>query len=209
MKLQAFFTSEDSLLGNIIKRATGGQYMHVGLLFTTNEETLERMKCAYPDLPWQEVAADPAGKVRFYFESSWSKDKHTGKTGVRGPYSIEKLLNWKNRHKSRHVEIEDIKVNGNVFNAILLLQEARRAIHYAHWQLYQNFKMFKFNKGISLNKRSRRKWTCSETVVRIIHILDANFARDRFEIGEYIYDEYAPSSVKGPGIYEMLTKQGV
>jgi len=207
MKVQSFFTADTiSPISIPILTSTGGEYAHVGLLFTVGYIEFLRLKSKYPCVLWHGVEKDPTGMVRFYFESRSTKDERTGKTGVRGPYPFKKLLDWESDSKHHKLELADMDVK-NVEDMIPLLHRSTKNITYAFHQIWQNWMSFRWGRGVPWVKRSRTKWTCSETVVRICAIVDGDFACNTLKLGSHLFVEYAPSSSKGGGIYEYLTKK--
>ncbi len=205
MKAQAFFTANTrSLISLPIMSSTGGKYAHTGILFTCSYHDLLVLQVNNPSVDWSDIPTDTDGKCRFFFESVSKKDKVTKKSGVRGPYPLHVLCKWVHRSPKTHkFELVDINCL-NVEDMIPFLVTATHRIQYAYRQIWRNWLTFRWKKGTPLAKRSALKWTCSETVARTIAHVDPKFAIRVLRIGSYIWDEYAPSSKKGPGIYELL-----
>lgn len=209
MKLQAFFTADlRSVISIPILRTTGGEYAHVGLLFTCGFEEFLRVKASQSFIDWHGIGIGPDGQYRFYFESIHAKDERTGKNGVRGPYSFTKILAWEMQSEHHKLDILDINCN-NIGGMIPFLYKATQDINYARYQIWRNWLSFRLGYGIPVQARSREKWTCSETVVRTVREFDRDYAVDVFDIGEYLLEEYPPSSSGGLGIYELIKERGL
>lgn len=207
MKLQGLFTTDKhSIISIAILTSTGGEYSHCGLLYTCNPFEFLKLKTIYSYIDWREIEQEPDGNYRFYFESISKKDERTGKTGVRGPYSFSKLLDWRRASKSRHLMLVDINCK-NIEAAIPILYNATKKIRYAPYQIWRNWLALRWGKGVPFKKRSSRRWTCSEAIVLITSIIDPAYAVRVFRLGHWLFDEYSPSSCKGGGVYEMLLRE--
>lgn len=205
MKLQFFFTLDLSgPLSNMIIMAAGGfrkwiqarqgeiqAFSHTGPLFTGEPGELDGIPC-------------PDGLVRAYFESRGKRDSQTGKTGVRGPYPWSKLANWRDAKPDRRM-LAIVSMPGltawEIQTAYERCQWAVPNIKYAHYQIAQNARGFGFRRGIGLDKRSPLQWTCVEFDMRI---LPGRVLTPHFQLGDFLFDEYAPWAEKGPGFYQML-----
>jgi len=214
MKIQLFYTADLwSPITWFILSASGGKYSHTGLLFTaTNEEWIELCK-RYEMFRASGIRACTDGSYRFYFESKSSKDKRTGKTGVRGPYPFKKLAAWQHRRSYRRLEIQNLPLEGEgIWKVIERLVWAVAHIKYAYRQIWQNWMQLRWGRGTPLRKRERDRWTCSETDVRTLREGFPNFVLDVLQLGDINYEEYPPSSSKGAGLYELVegskSKQG-
>jgi hypothetical protein len=209
MRVEAFFTTVKwSVVSIPIRTSTGGTYSHTGFVFACGEREYLRLKASYPSIDWSEIEQDDDKKFRFYFESIAKKDKFTGKSGVRGPYAYQKLVDWQaKKPKKRKLCVVPVNCK-NVARMIPLLMSARKSIKYAFGQIWYNWLSFRWGKAPSIKHRSKLKWTCCETVIRIIRLVDPEYACDVFLLGEYTYDEYAPDSKKGPDVKNSLEMRG-
>lgn len=195
MKLHAFFSTDLGSLGsNAILLGAGGLvdwwkvrrgrksgYSHMGLVFEG----------------W-------AGSV--YYESVWSVDPETHKTGVRGPKPLKDLLDWRDEVPAKR-KVEFVEVPGCTEEEIARMQSrcewAKQNIQYAKGQIFQNAMGFLFKRGIGLDRRTPRAWTCCEFFLRV---LPARLAIEAFRVGDYLFDEYCPWGDRGPGVYQMVKK---
>lgn len=205
MKAQAFFTANTrSLVSLPIMSSTGGKYAHTGILFTCNYHDFLVLQVNNPSVDWSDIPTDTDGKCRFYFESVSKKDVITKKSGVRGPLPLNKLCKWHHRSPKTHkFMLLDIHCC-NQEDMIPFLITATSDIKYAFRQIWRNWLTFRWNKGTPLSKRSADKWTCSETVARTVAHADPKYAIRVLKVGKFLYDDYAPSSPKGAGIYELI-----
>jgi hypothetical protein len=209
MKAQAFFTADTrSLISLPIMSSTGGKYAHTGILFTCSSHEFLVLQVNNPDVDWSNIPTTVDNKCRFYFESVSRKDAITKKSGVRGPYPLHQICKWHHENPKTH-KFELLNINcDNIDSMIPFLITATREIKYAYGQIWRNWLTFRWRKGTPLHKRSSDKWTCSETVARTVAHADGKFAVRVLKLGEFLFDDYAPSSSKGAGLYELLKGRG-
>jgi hypothetical protein len=205
MKLQVFFTGNVLNLASLgIMSVTRGRYSHCGLLFTADKgeyDTYVKVPCGKRGIrPWN------GGKYRFYFESWHDKDPYTHKTGVRGPIDFSKITDWvAESRKTRRLDICDVPSMSQleILQTLQTCCTSVLKIKYAYYQLWRNWLLMRWGKGIPLSKRSPRKWTCSEFVVRA---LPEKMQVQHMMLGTYLYDEYAPSGIRGPSVKRLITE---
>lgn len=212
MKLQVFYTSNVLDPRNVaIMSTTGGRYAHVGLVFTLSEVELGAIYHLLPAGFLEDLRAFDDGLYRIYFESISTKDKRTGKTGVRGPYDFHRVIAWQNkgwnrllfgrRRNARRLEIQDVpalpaeRVPGILEECF---QDVIR-IRYAYLQILFNWRSARLGTAPRRRSRSRTKWTCVEFVVQKLRSIAIRW----YDLGYTLFDEYVPSGHRGPGVYEM------
>jgi len=205
MKLQAFYTTRfwDPVAFGI-RSATAGAYSHVGPLFTASPEELQRFAYMLPAGFTESLPAWPNHRHRIYFESIGVRDKRTGKTGARGPYDFERVVRWAQvAPRRRALLIQDLPHmdTAETENAFKQCIWAVREIRYAHLQIARNWLGLRLGRGIPLRRRSPGRWTCVEMLVRI---LPPRIAVPVLRLGDILYDEYCPSGMRGPGVWEMF-----
>ena len=204
MKLQAFFTASSTPASWAIRRVSGGQFSHTGLVFTMTADEWETAREGLNNAACELIRPHENGHYRVYFESWFRKWEFTGKNGVRGPIPFSHLAKW-GSEPGNVLDLIDVPVLPE--SVPLMLAECGQAVkfmRYAMLQLGRNYLGFRLGRGVPLSARSRFKWTCSETDVRIIARGDPRFAVTRLRLGEQIFDEYAPSGRRGLGLYELL-----
>jgi len=195
MKLYAFFSADLSTLGsNAIILGTGGLvdwwkvrtgrkpgFSHMGLIF--------------------DIQIDA-----WYYESVWSMDPETHKTGVRGPKPLKDLLAWRDEDPENH-KVEIIEIPGlseeEIHTAQARCEWAKRKIGYAKGQIFQNAMGFLFKRGIRLDQRTPLAWTCCEMFLRVIPTW---LAVSVFRVGDFLFDEYCAWGDQGPGVYQLLKR---
>jgi len=209
MKVQAFYTAGPGFISRTIIRIAQALFAHIGLLFTATKEEFEKLKKILPDFHWDEIHPDGNGNYRFFFESIWKKDERTGKTGVRGPYPFLKLIRWKGVEQNKTLELQDLPLSSEqAFDMIPFLCNAVIEIKYAPRQLYFNWQGIRLGVGIPFKKRTPNKWTCIETVTRVIAYVAPEFAIMILKMGEFTYEEIPPSSKSKtvPGFFEIIER---
>jgi len=212
MKLYAFFSADLSTLGsNAIILGTGGLvdwwrvrtgrlagFSHCGPVFWGWG--------APPSLPSAEPLELRRAGGAFYYESIWSVDSQTHKTGVRGPKPLADLLAWRDEDPEHH-KVELVEIPGVTEMEMSLAHSrcewAKQNIKYAKGQIFQNALGFLFKRGIRLDQRTPLAWTCCELFLRV---MPARLLVDAFRLGDYLFDEYCPWGDRGPGVYQMLRK---
>jgi len=109
----------------------------------------------------------------YYYESIWSKDKDTGKTGVRGPRPLSKVWDWMQEDTSRHLHTMQPTTGFLPFTpteceaAKSRLIAATYDVKYARSQIALNYLMQMTGIRLAFRLGSTRRWTCSETCVRV------------------------------------------
>lgn len=140
------------------------------------------------------------GTRLLYFESIWSVDEVTKKTGVRGPRDYRLVKEWYNKDKENRVLIEQpwLPVTAEeAFAAFEFLSGAVHRIKYSKIQLAGNFLQQRIGFIIRLGRTgSRNAWTCSETAARC---LPPRLSHRYLMLGDLLYDNIVPSSTKYPG----------
>lgn len=184
MKVRLFFTADSSsFISRKICALTRGEFSHVGIVFYE------------------------ATKPAEYFES-WHKKDAAEKNGLRGPLPLEKLAQWQ-MEKPQYRRFELMPANG--FLPIteteagymrLELMAARAGIKYAGLQILQNLIALRLGLQISLRRGGARRWTCSETVVRVLPARIWKY----FDIPTYSADFIAPSGPRLPSIAAGLQR---
>jgi len=215
VKVQLFYTADDRNPGSrVICIGTGGAYSHIGVLFTAahGDMTNPVWKSLMAGI---DIAADPDGKIRFYYESIWKKDSVTGKNGVRGPIPFANLREWVRAGKKRRLEIQDLP-GLTAEDAFTAWQKAHRAVghvRYAPCQIWWNFRTLYFSTAIPIRFRSPFTWTCVELPLRIFPdewIMGLRWPKRvrkgilLLSIRDWMCDEAAPSGTRLPGIFEMV-----
>ena len=108
----------------------------------------------------------------FYFESIWTKDPATGKTGVRGPIPLSNVIDWRAADPdNRTIEYQPKDgylplTQDEAWDAWHRLNQAVRTVKYAPLQLVQNWMARRLGIYIHKGIGSTSKWTCSETPLR-------------------------------------------
>lgn len=211
MKLETVYThhsgfSRDGIASGAIRIATRGDHSHVLALFTLTLQELDDAledgiipAAAYPFIkPW------PGNEFQIYYESHWHKDPRTGKSGVRGPYDYRKLTSW-HAEDSKHHHITHCSLpfmtQAETRLALLIASAAVGIKRYAKTQIASNLLGFAIGRGIPHYRRSRDRWTCSETIARL---LPARIQMNALDAGYLLFDEIAPSSRKRAGLKELL-----
>ena len=175
MKVRIGYTANDGkILSRLIRWITGGRYSHCLVIFENGAETM-------------------------YFESWHRKDEVTGKTGVRGPIPLHKITDWANQDRTRHIFATQpagddwLPVSsGEAFDMFDKLCLSARRVKYAPLQLFANWMEQRIRWTIRRNGGSKTKWTCSETVLRVL----PHRARRYFDLLDYNADSVVPSGTK-------------
>ena len=178
LKIRYGFTADTlSLPTWAINRATGGKYSHCFIIFYN-------------------------GTRPFYFESIATKDKKTGKTGVRGPYELRKVEDWALKsHRRLLVYPNDGYLpltTEECDKAYTMLCEAVHEIHYAHLQIVSNWFQQRLKTSLRFGAGSRKRWTCSETATRVI----PPRLWHHFQLQDYNADAVVPSGSKGVSVLD-------
>jgi hypothetical protein len=143
---------------------------------------------------------------RVYFESYWKKDKETGKTGMRGPIDWEELVEWEQRDPRRRLFVQHLPYEDVVCEkAYAYCLQRKKDIYYPHWQLWHNLKSALFGSGHPARSISSDKWTCSETIGRVLAYIDPPTALEYLRLGDILFDQLTPSG-KAFGICEALIR---
>ena len=219
MRLEVFATVDHKRAVNkMICSATGGQYAHAGLLFTATKEEFDSLcsgtqfgvKVDQLYVTPDRLTAWPDGMYRFYFESIAKKDKYTRKSGVRGPYTFQKIVNWQNEKDGREFGLFPVTAleKREMIALVHKLLAWTKTIKYPLQQLKWNWLTSRIRIGIPPSSRTPNKWDCSETVVRAFRDVAPDYAAETFGLGDWLFDEMAPSSGKKhvPGVVEMIEK---
>lgn len=206
MKVEYFYsTIEYNPVSWSIRSATKGDYSHTGQKYTASPLELVRTPVLMSPDDLKRLHKDDDGLIRFYMESIATKDKITGKTGVRGPYPWSKLEEWEAKNKRRKVITQPLPLTSK--QSAIMCHNALEAIwliEYAHVQIMRNWSGYRLGRGVPLRRRSRLKWTCVEFNVRMLSAVDAAMAVEALDLGDILYDEYCPSGKRGPGLYEKI-----
>ncbi len=176
MKVGFFYTSvKGNFVSALIRRITGGKYSHVGVYFLNH------------------IAANDA-----YFESHWGRWPGNGKSGVRGPLSLAKLMDWGEADSRNllHIQAPLPVTVDEAIDMFVALQYATRNIHYAKLQLLKNWVRARLGLMWYFGHGSSRHWTCSETALQVLP------ARlwPHYGIPDIIADGIMPSGING--VYE-------
>lgn len=209
MKIQMGYTNDNgSLISRIIRFFTRGDKSHVMVVFTLKENEwqwfMERFAYRFPvDFM---IAPDHDGLYRIYFESIWKIDARTFKTGVRGPYPLEKVMKWTDQKKNeRQFELQDV--------CGLTEQEMRETIarcvnyvgllEYAPIQLFWNLKTLRSGKARPYRRRTSKFVTCVEFA---IVVLPGRYSIDYLNHHYLTAEEYVPTSdrITGLGLRELI-----
>lgn len=202
-----------------IRSASKGAFSHIGILFTASPNEIARIAKLLPDNAADRLRRiSPSthdGKVRFYYESIATKTN--GKTGPTGPHPFLKKAIWhlqgltKRRGKtknSRRLEIADLHLTQDqIERMIILATQATQDIKYAHLQIGFNWLGYRLGRGIPLRRRSRRKYTCCEFIMRLLGWVASTYTNHNLGLGDFLYDEYSPSGTRGIGVWELITSK--
>ena len=209
MKIQAGYTADRrSFISNVIRIATKGRSSHVFIVFTLNDVEWKWFLEKYPHAMKERIGRDTDGMIRMYFESIWKRDPHTRRSGVRGPYSLEKLLQWVDEGKSTHLfDLQDIRDLRDYEMRDVLAECIRDvgALQYAPLQLFWNLKTLMRGVARPYKKRTKEFVTCVEFVARV---LPGRYSKAYLDMGYITLEEYVPSSRRdnGLGLYELIDK---
>jgi len=181
VKMRLGYTSrESSVVSRRICKITGGQWSHVFAIFYGAGEPL-------------------------YFESSWKRDKHTQKTGVRGPIPLSNVEDWQAESPDDHLFVTQPVAgflplsSGEVEGSFEIMDEAVHRVHYAKLQLAQNWISRRLGIFLHLGRGSVIEWTCSEAILRACIPPRLWVYFDLLNFGA---DDYAPSGTNGPSIFD-------
>ena len=186
MKIRFGFTAnDDEFILRRICQVVGGDWAHATVNF-------------YPE-PWRGETWEP-----FYFESVWSKDSVTGKTGVRGGIDrpLAKLLDWQSESMShRFAELPCVgflpfthEECVAMFNALV---RATYTVKYARGQILANWLTQRTRLRVAVSLGSDKYWTCSETPVRVM----PPWAVDYYLHRSLSADDIPPSGRKLESLY--------
>lgn len=146
MRMRIGYTTDSTeILTKAICHVTGGPFSHTLPIF-------------------EESKGQP-----FYFESISKKDKKTGKTGLRGPYPIGNIRDWREeKPASRLFEITPYLplTDAECREAYNLYCWGVHEIKYAYVQCLNNWIERRFRIYCHIGRRGHKRWNCSETVVR-------------------------------------------
>ena len=183
MKAGLFFTAVHGNLASwIIRRVTGGPYSHVGIYFV-----------------------DHRAPHDVYFESHWGQWDRNGKSGVRGPLPLVNLQAWESGSPKHILKIQPpLPVSEDeALEMFVALDDATRSIHYAKLQLFHNWIRCRLGLSWYWGHGSSRRWTCSETAVRVLpEWLRGRLRFSHQGIGDIIYDDIMPGGING--VYEAV-----
>lgn len=208
MKLQYFYTADrSSLVNRLIMRACGADYAHVGPMFTLTQADMQvvcdLMRRDVPVGLYDEIYLWPCGQYRMYFESIWSMDGRTRKTGVRGPYCYSKLVKWAGESEHRVLDLQDVLglSESDIWMALQKALDAVPFIRYAKLQLWSNWKRLRLGAGIRPSMRTRDKYTCVEYCAVI---LPPWYQVDVLDCLYNLIEELPPSSGRIGGLRERV-----
>jgi hypothetical protein len=217
MKAQLVYTADTRAISSwAICRASGGRLSHVLIMFTVHPDELRIIKPFCPPGAIEDILDEqPGDKVRLYFESISKIDERTGKTGVRGPYSFNRVVAWRTEgaytwlghpRNSRTIEIQELPFITSEQAQIMMRLASNKVsrIEYAKVQIFRNWLGYRFGRGVPLNRRSRTRWTCVEFAVWLIAQVHCAWAIKHLDLGYILFDEYCPSGRRGPGLFEKV-----
>lgn len=178
MEMYAIYTRDDkSMISNLIRSETGGDFSHCGLGFVTEEAPTDTV----------------------FFECTWALKHNTAGGGLRGPLPLSYLDGWKAEDfANRHYEVDRIMVSDT--QAKLAYSWSLHKVGMVSYApLSLPLTLLALRAGISIGPRlsTELKWTCSEYVCRA---LPAEIQVYAIGIGRVTWDFVVPDSEKFPSI---------